>query len=239
MLHEEGVQRDPVPDVHDLPQAGFRFLGRARADHAEPVRDAVDVRVHGDGRDPVAEHQHAVRGLRSDPRQGGELLERTGYRATESVQDHPGTLPDHSGLDPIEPGGSDQRFDVARTGRGQRHGIRKASEQARARRIRVRVPGPLGEDRSHEHLEGILSVVPQVRRPPIAAFVQGGQAVQYCFPVQPGSFGSARHQGLRTRRLRGLDVGPAAEAGDANGPSPGSERSGSSWSSGRSSSPMR
>jgi len=56
VLHEERIERDPVPSIHDLPQASLRLLGRARSHDPEPVGDPMDVRIDRDRRDPVSEH---------------------------------------------------------------------------------------------------------------------------------------------------------------------------------------
>jgi hypothetical protein len=110
VLHEERIERDPVPAIHDLPQPPLRFLGRARSHDPEPVGDPMDMRVDRDRRDPVSEHQDAVGRLRPDAGQRGQLLQRPGNLTVEPIQDLLSDLADRSRLDPVEPRSVDESF---------------------------------------------------------------------------------------------------------------------------------
>jgi hypothetical protein len=89
VLNEERVEGDPVTGVDPLAEGGFGLLGRAGPHDAEAVRDPMDVRVDGDRRDPVAEDEHAVRGLGPDPGEGDERLELPRNGPSEPVEDLP------------------------------------------------------------------------------------------------------------------------------------------------------
>jgi hypothetical protein len=66
VLHEEGVERDPVRGVDHSGERALGLLGGPGSDDAEAVRDAMDVRVDRDRGDPVPEHEDAVGGLGTD-----------------------------------------------------------------------------------------------------------------------------------------------------------------------------
>jgi hypothetical protein len=226
VLHEERVERDPVRRVDRLAEGGFGLLGGLRTDHTEPVRDPVDVRVDGDRGDPVAEDEDAVRCLRSDTGQGGQFVERPGHLAAETTQDLESAGPDHARLDPVETGRADQRLE-RRGGRPREGGsVREPGEELRARDVRVRVAGPLREDRPDEDLERVLGVVPQIRSPPVPGPVELGEPVEDRLPVgraEPRRGPHAAGPGRRDLPAPESAAGPSAARS-----SPGSERSGSS-----------
>ena len=112
MLDEEGIHRNPVPRVDALAESRFGLLGGAGADDPEPVRDSVDMRVDGDRRDSVAKHEHAVRRLRTDARQGDQLLKVSRDVSAESVEDLLRHGSEDASLHPVESRGPDQRFDL-------------------------------------------------------------------------------------------------------------------------------
>lgn len=235
MLHEERVERDPVARVDRLAQSGLRFLGRPRSDDTEPVRDAVDVGVDRYAGDPVAKHENAVGGLRADARERLELGDRAGDLPAEPLEQFAGALPDRARFRAVESDRPDERLDLRGPGRGERPHIREPGEQRRGRDVGLFVPGPLGEDRADEDLERVGRVVAEVGSSPVARAVERGEAVEDRLPVgrREGPGGHA----LSPFRWRSV-VGAAAEWG--GGPSPGSERSGSSTgASERRSSPMR
>jgi hypothetical protein len=233
VLDQDRVDGDPVLRVDALPKRCLGLLGRAGTDHAEPVGDPVDVRVDRDRRDPVAEHEHAVGGLRADARERGELLEVPGNDPTEPLEDLAGHGPDHARFHAIEPRYADQGFDLARCGRRQALRVREPGEQARARDVGIGVAGALRKDRSDQHLERILGVVPQVRSTPVARAVELAQPVQQELPVERPRPGAPRHGA-------DLPLGRFAVPTAAGVVTPGSERSGSSSSpSPRRSSPIR
>ena len=213
MLDEERIEGDPVAAVDDARQRRFGLLGALRPHDAEPVRDPVDVGVHGDRRDAVAEDEDAVRRLGSDVGQAhqGGILPRDD--AAELGEDRLRAVPDGPALDPIEAGRPDERLDRVGRGRGERGRVGEPGEQPGARGVGVRVARALGEDRPDQHLERILGVVPQVRGPPIARAVQRREPVEDRLPVAGGE--------PRRRHVR-----PRADTGAVS--TPGSERSGSS-----------
>ena len=238
MLYEERVQRNPELPVHELSEGGLGLLGGPGADDAEAIRDPMHVRVDRDRGDPVAEDEHAVRGLRPDPGKRGQLLERPRDPPPEPLEDRSGAVADHPRLDAIEPGRPDQGLDRVGAGPRERDRGREGREEAGARDVRVRVARPLREDRPDQHLERVLGVVAQVRPPPVAGPVEGGEAVEDSLPVGPGESRAAVHApGLA--RSGGRPAGGATAGRSAAGPRPGSERSGSSASGFRTSSPMR
>jgi hypothetical protein len=108
MLDQERVERDPVSAIDASSERRLGLFGRARADDPEAVRDAVDVRIHRDRGDPVAEDEHAVRGLRPDPGESDQLLERPRDLAVPSVEDDAGTGTDDLRLRVVEPRRADQ-----------------------------------------------------------------------------------------------------------------------------------
>lgn len=89
----------------------LRLFRRPGADHTEAVRDAVDVRVHRDRGDPVAEDEHAIRGLRSDAREREQLFQRAGDLSAPSFEKDPSTLTDDLRLGVVEAGEADQPLD--------------------------------------------------------------------------------------------------------------------------------
>jgi hypothetical protein len=120
----------------------------------------VHVGVDRDRRDPVAEDQHAVRGLRADARERRQLLEGLRYRTVEPVPDLSRDDPEHAGLHVVEAGHPDERLDVGALRAGERGSVREPGEETRARDVRVRVARALREDRADEDLERVLGVVP-------------------------------------------------------------------------------
>ena len=233
MLDEQGVDGDPVPRVDPFSQRSLGLFGRPGPHDAEPVRDPMDVGVHRDRRDPVAEDEDAVRGLRPDAGERHERFKVAGDHSAEPLQDlgrHPAEDP---GLHPVEPRRPDQWFDLGRGGAGERRRVREPLEEAGACDVGVRVAGPLREDRADEDLERVLCVVAQVRSPPVPRAVERAQPVEEPFPVEPGG---RTVQGAHGGPLRAFAEPPVRTAVDT----PGSERSGSSPSSApRNSSPTR
>ncbi len=225
MLDEQRIHGDPVLRIDGRGQGLLGLFGRPRAYDAQPVRDAMDVGVDGDRRDAVSEDEHAVRRLRADVGQARELLVRPGHGSGEPVEDLPRDGAQRAGLRVVEAGPADEPLDGRSRSRGERGRVRKTGEQLSARHVGRFVPGPLGEDRADQDLERVLGVVPQVRHPPIPGPVERRQAVEQGFPVERG----VAHAAVRS------DV--AATSGI--GPTPGSERSGSSPPLGRISSPTR
>ncbi len=235
MLHEQRVDRDPVLARQHVPQTELRLLRAPGPDDTEAVRDPVHVRVDRDRGDVVAEDEHAVRGLRADPGKARQLLERPGHGAAEPVEHLARAVADEPRLRVVEPGLADQRLDLRRSGRREAGRVGESREQAGARPIGRLVARALGEDGADHHLERVLGVVPQVRGPPLPPVVEGGEPVEHRDPVEIGRRGHERR----------LDVARAGDGGavgsGGRGPTPGSERSGSSWRpcASRSSSPTR
>ncbi len=232
MLDEQRVERDPVPRRDDRPQA---LLGRLRAGgphDAEPVGDPVHVGVDRDRRDPVAEDEHAVRGLRPDAAEPDELVVRPRDLAAVPLEDRPRDVADHAALRPVEPDRTQDRAQVPLGGVGEAPRVGIAGEQIGRGAVGVGVPGPLREDRADQHLERVLGVVAEVRPAPVPRAVERRQPVEQELPVEPGR-GRLRRGHRRFRPGAGL-------AGTGGGPWPGSLRSGSSVASGsRRSSPTR
>ena len=220
MLYEERVEGDPVPAINNLAQALLGLLGCPGAHDPETVRDAVDVRVDGDRRDAVPEHEDAVRGLRPDAPQGGQLLERPGDLPVESALDVARDLADDARLDAIEPRPMDETFH-GREGRApERRGVGVPGEQLGGGDVRRLVSGPLAEDGSDQDLERVLRMVPQIRDAPVSAAVERRQAIHHEVPIDRPDRGHPFRP-----RVTGRAVGSPSEGG---GPRPGSERSGSS-----------
>ena len=227
MLHEERVERDPVPRIDARPQACFGLGRGARSDDAQAVRDAVHMRVDRDRRDRIAEHEDAVRRLRPDARQRGQLVERSRHVPSEPVEERSGARADRPRLDPVEPGRADQALDRPGIGPGERRGVRIATEELRARDVRVRVPGPLGQDRAHQDLEGVLRVVAEVRGAPVSRPIQLGEPVEDGLP----ELGAQRRRGAHRTDpapTRSVSLGARRASDGRRVPRPGSERSGSS-----------
>jgi hypothetical protein len=222
VLDEQRVEGDPVRPWKDLPEPFFGFLGRPGADHPEAVRDAVHVRVDRDRRDAVPEDEDAVRRLRADAGERRELLERSRNLAGKAGEDRRRAGPDRSGLGVVEPGLPDERLDRpgGRARKPRRVGVPR--EEARARRVGRLVPRALGKDRTDEHLERVLGVIPQVRDPPVSGMVEVGESVEHRLPVECGGVG---HPFRLLETAGGTVSGPS---GVGRGPVPGSERSGSS-----------
>ena len=217
VLDEQGVERDPVASIEDALERRFGLLGGLRADGPEPVRDPVDVRVDRDRGDPVAEDEHAVRGLGPDRGQAHELRVRPRNDAAEAAQQFARAGPDRARLGMIETGGPDERFDRRRARRGERGGVRVPGEEGRARPVGVGVAGPLREDRSDQHLERVLRMVPQVRRPPVPGAVQRPEPVEDDLPVDRrcgGGFHADRPARAETA------VVPGSERSGSSAPSP-------------------
>lgn len=233
MLDEQRVHGDPKAWVHPFPQGRLGLFGSAGPHDAEPVRDAMHVRVHRDRRDAVPEDEHAVGGLRSDAGKRGEFLERPGHGAAETVEDLLRARPDRARLHPIVSGRADERLDLGRLRSGQRDRVREPGEQPGARMGGVRVPRTLGEDRPDEDLERVLGVVTEVRPSPIPSSVEPAESVEEPLPIERGRAGRAFHPD--PVRFAACDENAGAGAG-----TPGSDRSGSSLSSPeRRSSPTR
>jgi hypothetical protein len=229
MLDEQRVHRDPVARVDGRGEGSLGLLRGSGPHDPQSIGDPVDVGVDRDRGDPVAEHQDAVRRLRTDTLERGQRREVRRNDATEPVEHRAGDVPHDTGLRPIEAGRPDEPFDVR--GRGRREGrrVRVPGEQLGARDVRRLVPRPLGEDGPDENLEGVLGVVPQVWGPPVPRPVERGEAVEEGFPVEWGTV----HASVRPVR-----AGTAAL--DGAGSTPGSDRSGSSDDPfGRRSSPIK
>ena len=230
MLDQERVHRDPEAGVDPCPQARLGLLRGPALDDAEPVGDPVDVGVDRDRRDPVAEHQHAVRGLRPDAGERHELFERAGHGARVPGEDLPGAGADGPSLRPVEPYGPDEALELPRVRPREARRVREPREQTRAGNVGRLVPRPLGEDRADQHLERVLRVVAQIGSTPIPGPVERGEPVEQCLPVENGGRRGSAH--VVSPRRPGV--------GSGTGVRPGSLRSGSSAASGpRTSSPIR
>ena len=213
MLHQERVQRDPVPGRDRPPQLRLGLLRALGADQPEPVRDPVDVGVDRDRRDPVAEDQDAVRGLRSDPGKARERREVARHRPLEPRQDLRRAAADRARLRAVESRAPDQRLDLLDRRGGERLGGTEPREKGGARDVGRLVPGALGEDRPDQDLERVLGVVPEIGDPPVAGAVVPAEPVEDRGPREP-----------RGRHGRPAPIGSPGPA------RPGSERSGSSRS---------
>lgn len=159
MLDEEGVERNPVPLGHHFPELRFGLRGSTRPDDAEAIRDSVNVGIDGDRRDPVAEHQDAVRGLGTNAGERDELVIRPGHDTAETREELLGDRSNDPGFRMVEAGRPDEGLDLGLAGPGQRPRVRKFGEQLVARPIGVLVPSPLREDRADQNLERVLRVV--------------------------------------------------------------------------------
>lgn len=222
MLDEQWIERDPIASVHPAAKGRLGLLRRAGADDPEPVRDAVNVRVDRDPRDPVAENEHAVRGLRSDGRKALELLQGPGDDPAVSVDQLARARDDRPSLGVVEPRPADERFDLGRARHGEELRARVLREEPSAGDVGRLIARPLGEDRADEHLERVFGVIAQVRHPPVTAPVECAEPIE---DLRPGE---------------GRDRAHRRSAGGSG--RPGSERSGSSTASGvlaRRSSPTR
>ena len=222
MLDEQRVDRDPVAGVYGRAEALLGLLRGRRAHDPEAVGDPVDVGVDGDRRDPVAEDEDAVRGLRPDAGQREQRLVVPGHRSPVLLEDRPRARADDPALRPVEADRPHDRLEHPRVGSGERPRVREPCEEPGARDVGVRVARPLGEDRPDEHLERVLGVVAQVRPAPVPGAVERREPVEQELPVE------------RPRLPR------AGHGCSGGGPWPGSLRSGSSVApSSRRSSPTR
>lgn len=221
MLNKKWVDRDPVLAGQHLAEAFLGLFGGSGAHDAEAVRDPMHVRVDGDRRDPVAEHEHAVRRLRADPGHRRQLFEGPGRTPAEPVAHFDRDPSEDAGLGVVEPGPVDKPLDLPHRGLRQGVRVRVPGEQVRAGDVGGFVPRALGEDRPDQHLERILRVVAEVRDPPVAGPVEPAQSVEECLP----------------RKIALAHAGPPLRPGGDS--TPGSERSGSTPPSGRMSSPIR
>ena len=226
MLDEERVEGDPVPGVDDLPETGLRLRRGPGPEDPEAVDDAVDVGIDRDRRYRVAEDEDAVRGLRADPGERGQLVERPGNHSSEALEELPGALSDRPPLDVVEAGRADQSLDRPGIRPRERRGVRVPREELGARDVRVRVPCPLGEDRSDEDLERVLGVVPEVGRAPVAGPVERREPVEDRLP-EAGPRRRRRTHRNEPAPTRSRSAGAGRDAGTTD-PRPGSERSGSS-----------
>ncbi len=226
MLDEQGIERDPVALGHNLAEPRFRLFRRARPHHAEPVGDAVDVRVDRYRRDPVPEHEDAIRRLGPDVREREELVERARDLAAVAVEQRLRGRPDAPRLDPVETRRADQGLDLRdRRGR-ETTGVGVAREEPGARDVGVLVARPLREDRADEHLEGVLGVVAQVGPSPVAPAVERREPVENRDPIHAeppvslsgpaGARAGPRAQGRRgpARRPRGAPSASARRRGN-------------------------
>ncbi len=208
MLDQERVDGDPVPLGDGGPEGGLRLLGGLRPDHAEPVRDPVDVGVDRHPRDPVPEHEHAVRGLGADAWERRQLLEGLGDDAPEPLEDLPRRRPDRPRLGVVEIDLANPGLDPPNRRLRKARRIREACEESRRRGVGALVPRPLGEDRADQYLERVLGMVAEVRDPPVAGVIERAEPVEERLPVE--------------RRV------PRHRCTTSGDPTPGSERSGSS-----------
>ncbi len=218
MLDEQRIEGEPEPFGEPAAQPLLRLLRRIGADHPEPVRQAVHVRVDGDRRDPVGEDEDAVRRLRADAGEARQLLERPGDAPVEPVEEGPRARPHRPRLRAVESDRVDQHLDGAAARPRERRSVREPREQPGGGDVGLLVARPLGEDRPDQHLERVLGVVAEVRSPPVAGTVERGEAVEEEFPVEPGP-AVGRHP--RASRRAGAGGGTGAVS------VPGSERSGS------------
>ncbi len=115
MLDQERVERDPVALGDGATERLFRLFRGAGTHEPEPVRNAVDVGVDRDRRDPVAEDQNAVRRLRPHPREARELGKGTGDVSVEALEDRSSAPGQGAGLRAVEPSRPDQGLDIGRT----------------------------------------------------------------------------------------------------------------------------
>jgi hypothetical protein len=184
VLDEQGIERDPVLRVDGAGEFALRLLGGTRPHDAEAVRDPVDVGVDRDRRDPVSEHEHAVRRLGTDAVEGRQLVERTGDDPVKPAEEVARHRPDHPGLRVVESGPADERLDRPRRSGGEGGRVRVPREQEGARRVGRLVPGALGEDRTDEDLERVLGMVPEIRGSPISRSVERREPVEERLPVE-------------------------------------------------------
>jgi hypothetical protein len=196
VLDEERVERDPEPRVDGGSQSVLGLLGGAGAHDPEPVRDPVDVGVDGHGRDPVAEDEDAVRGLRADPGEARERLKVPRHLPPEPVEESLRAAADPLALRTVEADGPDQALDLLAVGPCERPRVREPLEQPCARDVRLLVPRALGEDRADQHLERVLGVVPEVRTPPVPGAVELGEPVEGGLPREAVGGPSPAHSGL-------------------------------------------
>lgn len=160
MLHEEGIERDPVPHGDRSTERLLRLLGPLGPDDPEPVCDAVHVGVDRDRRDSVAKDEDAVRRLGPHPGQARQLRERPRHRPPKALEERASVPGQDSGLRAIEADRPDQRFDVGWLRPSEELHGRISREQPRARGIGRLVPCPLRENRADQHLERVFGMVP-------------------------------------------------------------------------------
>jgi hypothetical protein len=235
VLHEERVQRDPVAGVDDRAQPLLGLLGRPGPHDAQSVRDPVHVGVDRYRGDPVAEDEDAIGGLRADAGEARELGQGPRDFATEPPEDLLRAGADGPGLRSVEPHRPDERLDRRRAGRRERPGVGEACEQRGGGDVGLLVPRALRQDRPHQDLERIGRVVAEVGDAPIARPIERRQPVEDALPV-----GRRERTGGQPALPAPARPGDDAAGREGGGPTPGSERSGSSLGpSPRRSSPIR
>jgi len=133
------------------------FLRSFRPHPAEPVRDAVHVRVDADVAAALeGKYQHEVRRLAADARQRQQLLHRARHFSTEGFDEHPAGRPNVPRLVSIEADGIDEALD--RPDRQVRHGRWRARGLEEPRRCGSRglVLRARGQQRADEDLKRIF-----------------------------------------------------------------------------------
>lgn len=147
------VDEEPVGFRIDAQELRFDLLGRVvvAGGESEPMRDAEDVRVHGDALGIAKRLRHDdVRGLAADARKACQLIHRARHYAAE-VGDHGLRAPDDLlGLGAEEPERMDDLFDAGERGVRQCVGIGEFGEQDR----RHLVDGGVGALRREDDGDG-------------------------------------------------------------------------------------
>ena len=105
------IEPDPIPARQFPAQSHFRIFRGFGSDIAEPVRNAVHVRVDRNSRLTKAERHDDVRRLASDPRQFEKVIHARRHLAFISGQQLPGDRVDSPCLHAIERNRIDHSFD--------------------------------------------------------------------------------------------------------------------------------
>ena len=103
---------DPITLGQNLPQGLFCLVRRLCLDVPQPIADAVNMRVHADGRSFESQRQNKVRRLESHAGEGHQISLIVGDLSPVFLDQDRAGLEDLPGLVLVEPDGEDQLFDL-------------------------------------------------------------------------------------------------------------------------------